>query len=245
MNNVFDENEFEIDREMQEYLTDLSFDVVQANISEQLVSPLDITVNYLENILDKYDSAKEIYSDNEDVINNITSTMEDFCFNILNEISSVYNLSIDMDRLTSEYDIIKACQFIYEFLVLRFKKNITRFFYQYIKQNKKIIIEKFSDNKKDVTTLTYKKMLKNKDDVIIISNLPEIISFIISLDIDPLVFLDYSVNESLYQGIYMKELVTNNIILGDFVDSYISLCVDEYSDVFDEILANIKYKIIK
>lgn len=245
MYNSHDEYERSSDVEIDNFLADLPFDLIRENIKKQLTNPIDIRIDYLEGIFDKYNVAREMYED-KDMIESITSTVQSFCMEIIRYISDTFNMDIDVERVSSEYDNIETCKFIYEFMILRYKQNISRFLYKFIKNNKKSIVDNFTDNKKDISTLAYKKVIKNKDDLTIISNLPEIIKYIIDLDVSPEVFIDTCVgNNGAYQGMRVRELISDNIIVGNFVDTYISLCTDDYDYVLDEIMADIKSKLLK
>ena len=96
-----------------------------------------------------------------------------------------------------------------------------------------------------LSTLAYKKKLKNPEDLCIITNLPSIMKYIVELDIDSNDFLDLSVSSENYDASVVRRLISNCTLTGDFVQPYISLCVDSHDYIIDEIYTDVRLKIMK
>ena len=113
-----------------------------------------------------------------------------------------------------------------------------------IDNSKEICTKLMNDDKrKDVTTLVLKKKTKNKDDVRIISNLPQIIKFILELEHDPIEFIDLASPVDLFYADEIKKMLEAFTLSGNFTRPYLSTVVDQYNEVIDEILMEVRIKL--
>jgi hypothetical protein len=245
---IFNEEEYDLcsDTEIDMLLVDLPFDLIKENLRYQINNPLATNVNYIENVIDKFRVLKEQYGDNDDAVRNINSLIVNFFGFIIQEIDSKFDLSIEVDY-NDVQETMEAGEVLYNFLILRYKKNITKFIYKFITKNKKRLVEEFQGQykKKDVTSNSLKKKIKNKDDVLILSNLPSIIKYIMNLDIEPQDFLSYATNDELYEGTYLNNMILQGRLLGNFVEEYVNLINEDYDYVLDEIQTDVKMKLMK
>lgn len=240
------DEEYELcsDTEIDLLLVDLPIDLIKEQLKDQIVNPLYTNVNYVETVVDKFRLLSEEYGDNEDAIKNINNFISDFFLFIINEIDERFGLEIEVDESCLQ-EVIETGLVLYNYLILRYKKNIIKFLYKFIMKNKKRLVEEFEGyKKKDVTSISLKKKIKNKDDVIILSNLPYIIKFILDLEIEPLDFLNYSSSNNYYEGLYISNLIEEGNLVGNFVDKYLEV-IKQDRDVLDEVLADVKLKILK
>lgn len=240
------DEEYELcsDTEIDLLLVDLPIDLIKEQLKAQINNPLYTNVNYVETVVDKFRLLSEEYGDNEDAIKNINNFISDFFLFIINEIDERFGLEIEVDESCLQ-EVIETGLVLYNYLILRYKKNITKFLYKFIMKNKKRLVEEFEGyKKKDVTSISLKKKIKNKDDVIILSNLPYIIKFILDLEIEPLDFLNYSSSNNYYEGLYISNLIEEGNLVGNFVDKYLEV-IKQDRDVLDEVLADVKLKILK
>ncbi len=244
----FDTEQFELtsDLEIDSLLTDLPFDLMKENLRDQINDPLSTTINYVNVIMEKCDIIKQDYYEHSDVLNNINSSLRNFFDFIITEIDNKYRLDIDLSD-QNDKTVILIGEALYNFLILRYKKNIGRYIYTYIVRNRKSLIELLDKvpKKKDVTSISLRKKIKNKDDILIISNLPTLIKHIINLNIDALDFIRYACNDEYYEGNMIKHLIVNGNITGNFVVNYLNLLINEYDEIIDEIQTDIKLKLMK
>lgn len=233
------------DTEIDMLLVDLPLDLIKENIKFQITDPTMIEVNYLETVLDQIREIKNIHSENPDAMQNLSNICTDFFGFIINTIDDKFSLDIDMDFGNTD-DVITAGTTLYNFLILRYKKNITKLLYHFITRNKKAIAEQFEAEykKKDVTTNSLKKKIKNKEDVVIISNLPKIIEYILALELDPTDFVEYVCGPGNYEGSLIKSYIENNVISGDFVTPYLDMVKNENDFILDEVQTHIKLKLL-
>lgn len=245
---MYDNEFYELtsDLEIDTLLSDLPFELIKENIREQINDPLITNVNYINIITEKRELIHQQFDNNYDALTTVDNQITDFFRSIMQEIDQKFDLGISIDEFESE-EIIEYGEIFYNFFILRYKKNVSKFITKFIIKNKKYLVETFEniEKKKDVTQISLKKQIKNKDDLIILSNLPQIIKHIFSLDIDNLDFIKYCCREELYEAIKIKDLIYTARLTGNFVRDYLKLITDKYDNILDEILTEVKFKIIK
>lgn len=243
----YDNDNYEVttSTEVENFLAELPFDLLKASIVDQIKDPVSTNINYVEIILEKCNIYREQYDDEETIARIDNALIEFFTF-VVDNINTRFDLGIDVDDMASTRDIIEFGEVLYEYFIIRYVKNISKFITTYIMKHKKELTAYYSDkNKKDVTSLTFKKQLKDNHDLTIIVNLPSIINYIISLDIDPLEFVSLSAGQNNCNALVIKGLIIANRMVGNFVRSYIDLSVDEHDYLIDEIQTDIRVRIIK
>lgn len=227
-------------------LAELPFNLIKESIMEQIQDPMSTNINYIDIIVDKCNMYLDEYSDDESVKNEINTQLREFFVSIMEAIDSKFNLGLDIDDISSFNNASEIGESIYRYFILRYKKNITKFITKFIFSNKKSICSGYPDKgKKDVSTLAFKKQLKNPDDLCIITNLPDIMRYIIGLDIDPDQFVELSSGQNNYDASIIRQLISSGKLVGDFYESYMRLCVDSHDYIIDELQTDIRIKIIK
>lgn len=234
------------DLEIDTLLADLPFDLIKENIKDQINNPLSTKINYVNTIVEKCDVIKKEFDDDPDVISTVNTSLREFFEFIIQEIDNKFDLSIDTTIEDNE-TVITIGDALYNVLILRFKKNISKFIYKFIVKNKKSLVEQFDKKakKKDVTSISLKKQIKNKDDILLLSNLPDVIKFIMNLYIEPLDFLKYACDDKHYEGTILWQMISNGKIIGNFVTEYFKIITDEYDYVLDEVQTDVKMRLIK
>lgn len=250
MSLFYDRSEYEptTSYEIENLLAELPFDLIKESILEQIEDPVNSTTNYVDVILDKCELYKEEIGDNEDLVSELNQKLTDFFAFIMTKINDKFDLGLDVNDIASRTDAVEIGEAVYKYFILRYSKNIIRFFTKYIFKNKKAISSHYIDStsqKKDVSTLAYKKQIKNIDDLCIITNLPSIIKYIINLDIDSDEFLDLSASSDNYDASIIRNLVSSGKLVGDFYNNYIDICIDSHDYIMDELQTSIRIKIMK
>lgn len=241
-----EEYELTSNMEIDMLLVDLPMELIQESIRYQINNPLSTNVNYVETIVDKVRVLKEQYDGNEEALFNINKIIQDFFGFLIEEISKRFNISLHLNE-TEIDELMEIGIVMYDFLIIRYKKNITKFIYKFIVKNKKVLVVEFGKQgkRKDVTTNSLKKKTKNKDDVLILSNLPSIIKYTINLELDATEFIDYACNDENYEGNYLKNLFLSTQMVGNFVQPYLELLEDEGEYVLDEVQTDVRMKLLK
>ena len=242
----YDSDRYELSTgtEIDELLSDLPLDLLRENIKEQIENPLSTTTNYLNTVLEKYELLKNNFSENPDTLSQLNGYMDDFFQFIIDTLNNTLNLGINPNLQHEE--LYKMSDALYNYFVINYRKNIVKFFYTFIKNNKRLLSDQYEKmgKKKDVTTLNYKKQLKNKDDVIILSNIPSIIDFIRDLNTRAEDFVSLTASDNTFDGRYVKYLMQHGEITGDFVDTYLNIIFDDNDHVLDEIQVDVKMKLL-
>lgn len=242
-----DENyELSSNTEIDMLLVELPLNLLKENIRYQVNNPLSTGVNYVETVEDKIRIMRNSYADNPEAIANINMLIQDFFGFLISEIDNKFDLGVSIDD-NDMNQIMETGIVLYNFLILNYKKNITKMVYRFIIKNKKSIVSQFSDQlkRKDVTSNSLKKMTKNKDDVLILANLPNIIKYIVTLDLEALDFLKYAANDENYEASYISNIILSGNMLGNFVDSYFQIVIDEYDYILDEVQTDVRLKLLK
>lgn len=238
--------EYMFDSDLHMLLADLPTDLIKENIRDQIENPLSTTVNFTETVIDKIRELENIYGDNDEVMRNVHNECISFFSFIIEQISERFELGIDSSYFTDFNQIKNIGLALYNFFILNYKENITNFFYYYIIKNKKAIVSQFESylKKKDVTTNSTKKKIKNREDVLIVSNLPNVINYIANLEIEPVDFILYASNISDFEINSIISLIELDHMSGGFVYDYINLVIDDYDYILDEIMTDIKLRLV-
>lgn len=250
MSLFYDRQEYDLatSTEVESLMAELPFDLIKESILEQIDDPVNTSTNYVDVIIDKCELYKEEFKENEELIAELNEKLIDFFTFIMENINNKFELGLDVNEISTYSNAVEIGESIYRYFILRYTKNITRFFTKYISKNKKAICEYYTDEnsqKKDVSTLAFKKQIKNAEDLCIITNLSSIIKYIIDLDITPSEFLELSAKQDNYDATIVRGLINSGRLIGDFVPSYIDLCVDSHDYILDEINTDIRLKIMK
>jgi len=247
MSLFYDSDNFDISstEEINSLLAELPFELIKESILEQINDPISTKTNYVDIIIDKCEMFKSQYEGDDDLRQQIDESLRDFFVFIIKNIDDKFNLGIDINEIASYNNFVTVGTAIYKYFILRYSKNVTRFIIKYIFKHKKRLSEYYQDKtKRDVSTLAYKKQIKNIDDLTIITNLPTIIKYIISLDITSEEFVSLSASDDNFNASVVMNLITSNLLIGDFFESYIKLCVNSHEYIIDELQTDIRIKLL-
>ena len=229
-------------------LTQLDFNLIRENIREQ-VQNLDSNVDYLSPIEDKFKLIMEEYEETDDEVrNSAVDVMAELYKFLLDEIASSFDIDIDYESQSLQ-NIADMANSLYYFLVLKARKNITKFYSKFILKNKKMLIEEYTaEKRKDLTSTVLKKITKNKDDIILLSKCPSIFkSLVHNMDFNSDDLLKIVVDTE-YHGLNVKRMVSSDIVIGNIMDKYMSMVRDNsdlYDDVYCRVYSKISNKLIK
>ena len=174
---------------------------------------------------------------------------QEFLLNILSYICKTYDLdyNIDEDDLDQLEEITCA---LYDALIIHYKKNMCKFFLNYILDNKEDLVKEYEEfvEKRDLSGATYKYDNNNIliDDYIILVALPLIMKSIYDLnkDVEPEYFLKISGCNLLDSGSTLLEAFEDCTICGTFIPKYMNILNDEMSYHKSYIYENIKMALI-
>lgn len=175
--------------EIEEFLADAPIELLLENIRSQISSTY-CSVNYMNVYSDKLELIEEQLEDDSDIVRLVNDQRNSFFSKVIDIIDENFSVRAVIDYDDPKYTESVATE-LYEFFIVDIRKNLSRFFYNFIQENKKRIVEDLdiSKPKKDVITTSVKKNLKGND-IKIISNIYEVIEYISELEIENDVFLE-------------------------------------------------------
>ena len=229
--------------EIESALSELSFDLIKENIREQIHN-LDSNIDYINPIEDRFNVILEEFGEDEDIVRAASETMHNLYNFILEEIAESFDIDINIDAISLDA-LPETTNSIYQFLVLKARKNITKFYAKYIIKIKKGLLEPYiGEKRKDILSTVLKKQTKNKDDIIILSKSPSIFKAIVSnMDFDSETLISF-VADNEYYAIVMKNLIDSDIIMGNIMDKY-TVMIRDNSDLYDDIYSRVYKKLTK
>ena len=229
-------NGFDIER----ILGDLPIDIIKENIKSQIDDPLTFMTNHCDQVYETLDEAMDEIGHIDEYREELQELRDDFNSFLVTELDNGFGLGIDIENLQS-YEIEEIGRNSYEFFVVNLRENITNFLKNYICLNKTSLASLFTDEykRKDVTTTNMKRLTKNKDDVVILSNIISVIYHILDLELDPEDFMELAIEPGEYVGEVVSECVRNFRIANNFVYKLFNEVKYTHNDVIDEFASEI------
>lgn len=233
--------------EVESTLSQLDFNLIRENLREQIHN-LDSNVDYVSPIENKFKLIMDEYEVDEEVKASAMDMIKGLYEFVLDEISSSFDIDIDYQGQSLQ-DLSDMTKSLYEFLVLKARKNITKFYSKFILKNKKMLIEEYSaEKRKDLSAAVLKKVTKNKDDITLLSKCPSIFkSLVYNMDFSDEDLLKIVVDTE-YHGLNVKRLIASDILMGNFMNKYATIVRDNsdlYDDVYCRVYSKISNKLIK
>lgn len=229
-------NVFDVER----VLGDLPIDIIKENIKSQILDPLTFSTNQAEQVYETLEEAMNEFGHIDEYRGEIFELKDNFSIFLLTEINNKFNLEIDTENL-DDYEVHNIAKNCYDFFIVNLREVLTNFILNYICLNKSNISSVFDDEykKKDVTTINMKKLTKNKDDVIILSNINSVINYILDIEHQPEDFMELAIEPGEYVGESVKDYVNSFKIAGNFVFNLINELKLSHNDVIDEIASSV------
>lgn len=234
------DNEFINGFDIERILGDLPIDIIKENIKSQIDDPLTFMTNHCEQVYETLDEAMDEVGHIDEFRYELQELRDDFSSFLLLELDGGFGLGIDVENLQL-YEMEEISRNSYEFFVVNLRENITNFLKNYICVNKSSLAELFNEEykRKDVTTTNMKKLTKNRDDVVILSNIISVIYHILDLDLDPEDFMELAVEPGEYSGEAVKEYVNSFKIANNFVSRLFNEVKYTHNDAIDEFASEI------
>ena len=233
--------------EIQSLLDALSLDMMKDNITNQVYADSPSNTNFLDIVLDKFNVILSDDSIDESDKSEIKSQMIDFCADLVAVISDEFGLGINVlgDDYESHVTLLSA---LYEVLVMYRYEFVETFFVNYIRANSSMLISSLglSDSSKDISTIAYKKKNMSDEDVIILSNLGDIISYITNnglADCDEFLTFASSGEESISN---LSSYYEDGTVCGDFTNTLLNTVVGVYdSNNFTNLRNDIRIALVE
>ena len=229
-------NVFDIER----VLGDLPIDIIKENIKTQIDDPLTFMSDQCEQVYETLQEAMDEFGHIDEYRYELMEIKDDFSTFLIIELNNRFNLGIDLENLDGS-EIHNLAQCCYEFFVLNLKENLSNFFINYINMNQSTIADIFIDEykRKDVTTTNMKKFTKNRNLVLILSNIISVLNYILDIYHDPEDFMELAIEPGEYTGEYVKEAVYSFKITNNFVSNLLNEIKYSHNDIIDELASEI------
>ncbi|MDD3172131.1 MAG: hypothetical protein PHF63_00430 [Herbinix sp.] len=219
---MIQDNEYEIvtDTELNLILNELPFDVIKESIVQQFKDRLYNSPNYISIITTKCNILRNRFPENDEVSTFIDESLTEFCEYILKLFSSELGIEIDGSDFNTK-ELVATTVSLYNIYIVKYNKKMIKFLYNYIKENSKSLTGVYDKPKKDVTTVSAKKKFQNnKEAVLILSNLFEIITDIINENNDTGEVFDFMSNIGDFDFSELNDLIKRGIIVDDLVEAF-------------------------
>lgn len=231
------ENNINHDSEtINEFLLELSDDIIFINIEEQIKDANNNAENYFEFIIDKLDALSAVLSAEEDgpLLGQIEQLKEEVCDLVQRLLQEKFGFTCDFKCYS---DRSKCLLQIYKFFVIRKKEILLNLVNNFIEREYKSLVLRYSKtkiNKKDISYLNNKKTI-DKENMNILLNLHKIIS---SIEFD-------SVEELMDLLIDDKDEFTYNFILTMYQQEEILFDIGFISAIKEELRKENNYIIME
>lgn len=216
-------------RTADDLLEELELPVIEGSIRDQIQSGFQTSRDFLGVVLEKFQAINEHAED--DAARGIRSEIVDWANSLIHVIVDKYDLAynaLDEDSLET-LDLLEA---LYNFFVLQKRENTIEFYKRYIDIHKREIIDQMDLTAKggDITTIANKKKNIQKDNIPILSNLDEVIRFVVErADVSTDEFLEVLRDGDFYIEAVI-EYFEDQTLIGEIVKEYVSSEVGAYSD---------------
>lgn len=235
--NVTTENEIAVI--LSHFNSEFIFDIIRDNIAQKY-NFYQINMPNVVASFEQYFKQLQMVYDNLDDKVSIENTRIETYKEILNILSSHYDLEIDHDSIQDYYSIT---YYLYDLLVSGFNNSMITFFTNYIIKEKNTIYDVLQLNNlkknKDISTIYNKKVYKNTKLAIINANLEYVIDNLCGYDITFNTILN-----TIYQDKNMIRFIENIVVprVDFFKSTYVNMI---FSTVRPIILTNIRLEIQK
>lgn len=232
------------DLEDELFLSEVPIELIQSSIKTQFEEPLEYRKkDYVQSFITKYTFSKEnLLEDDMIMLDVYRDRFLQFIENIFYEHLSLGFTNLDDLGEDDQHELIHLT---YRFFIKNIKKNFVNVFINYINENKSELQQKYT-KKKDVTSLNFKAEIDDDYDILVLSQLGDIIDDIIETmktSDDVMQFLNLCVtDEPILELEYVKNAYNEMELTGNFIENYLNMIDDEF---LSEIQSKIRNKILK
>lgn len=222
------------------FLSDIPISLTKENIKAQFRNPLGCDTDYITTFIDTYEYSLENCDDEEDRRDLIDLRNDFFVYvrELFKEHLGIGFPDFEERDVETQNELILCT---YRYFIINIKRNFVRLVLNYIDTRKNAVLA-LCDKKKDVTTLAYKKEIQDPDDLLIISNINEIVKFVINSEFDVTEFLKLARKTNDYEAEYVDDAYDNVELTGNFTSKY-RLMFD--NDYIVSIVNKVRQKILK
>ena len=221
----------DIDADM--LLTEVPLDILQDNIESQFKDPFgkNRKMDYLATYISQYEYTASVCkeTEDEDDIEQLDAMHTRF-MSFMSEMFDKY-LDIafpelgDMDT-DSQNELL---QFTYRYFIVNIKHNFENLIINYIKEHKAEICSEMSREESNIIPSNYKKEISDPNDVIILSNLNMVLTYILSREYTIDEFMNLSEgDEPSLEKYFLDDFYDKNLVVGNFLEKYFRMIKKQF-----------------
>lgn len=228
--------------ETEIFLSDEPLNLIKEHIRSQFSDPMDKKFDYVGSYIEKFRvSVLNIETDDDEIeLERLNDDFIRFMLNIFDKYLGIAFPDFDVKSNEEQHEIIHM---VYRYFIINIKHNFSSFCMNYIVKHKRELAEN-QPRKKDVTSLNLKKDVIDGDDIVIVSNLFNIIEGIVfKQEYD----IEFFINNSDWKEPHLEtemieEYFENFSLVGNFYPGYRNML----STVFiKEIECKVRNRILK
>ena len=166
------------DLEEELFLSEVPYELIEQSLKTQFDDPFEYRKkDYIQSFILKYNFSKDNLLEDDMIM---LEVYRDKFLSFIEKLFMDY-LGVSFPELEDmdEEDAHDLIQLSYRFFIKNIKKNFVNMIYNYINQNEEKISSSFS-KKRDVTSINFKSELDDEYDILVLSNLSDIILEIIN-----------------------------------------------------------------
>ena len=223
-------------------LEDLSDDLIDECLEEQIKIPGSSKSNYLEEFRESHEDQIDEASDADDneAVGKLNGVAASFYRRTIDMIDKRFGLDIDEDMI-DDMDLTtlrNISEGLYEFFVVNYINNASHYLATKIIKNRHAIYSILKEeNRDDIVTKTLKIRVKDPEFAYILANINRAIELMRSDEnASPELFV-WLFNEEEFGVAIVKYCVMNGIINGDFVEKFLDITFGRIQDDLYDIIA--------
>ena len=237
---IFSDYEYEptnIDTEI--FLSSMPLSIMEDNIKSQFKNPLEYRkVDYVHSFFRNYKYSVDNAETDEELIE-----IDDFRSQFVQFMCELFHraLNIGLPDIEdkSKEDQEELIRFTYRYFITNIKRNFVNFILNYIYEHKKHLCEN-AQRKKDISSLSLKKEIDDNDDVLILSNLSDIIDYI--LNDDSITVTDFirmsDRKRPSFEAMYIDDRYNDFSITGNFIKNYVNMVDNDFKVEIEQKVRN-------
>ena len=206
-------------------LEDLSDELLTLCIEEQIKDPFMSSADYLEEFRVSLKEELDSVEGNDDETLNVKTMAKKFYDRVLKLIEDRFGLEFDENLVYGMTDdtLRNFAEGVYEFFVINYTSNLSRFICVQILENKDNIAKEILDSKenKDVSSIGYSTKIDDSVFSTILANIHSAIKVIHSLEVEPEDFIE-CFDPDLFSVAIVKYGIEKGLITGDFVEKFLA-----------------------
>ena len=226
------------------FLSEVPVELLQSSLATQFQEPIEYRKkDYIQSFIMKYQFSKDNMLEDDLIMLDIQ--YDKFLAFVEKTFYTYLNVGFtNIDSLPEE-DVLELIHLTYRFFIKNIKKNFVNVILNYIEDNREFILENY-EKKKDVTALNFKSEIDDDYDILVLSNLADIISNIIENlkkenDVDK--FLDMCKgNEPILELDYVIYAFNEMELTGNFIEKYLEMIDTEFEIILQ---SKVRNKILK